>query len=455
MNNITEKWDEILLAVKTEFDITDVSYENFLRKLKPYSLNDNVLRILFTENSDQIALGFIKRRFEVPLKYKIAEYTGTEYELQFILPNETDQSNTSDNISSVVNSSAYSETNLIPKYTYDTFVVGTNNRYAREASLLVVDAPGELYNPFYIYGGPGLGKTHLMHAIGNEIIKRNPNMHILYVTSEEFTNEVIENMRSKNSDSAMQSFREKYRSIDVLMVDDIQFVIGKDRTQEEFFHTFNTLDTMGKQIILSSDCKPQDLENLNERFRSRFIKGLQADITVPDYETRMAILRKKSESERFILNDDILDYIANNIKSNIRILEGAFNKLKAYNMLEHREITMEIAQKELESMISPEKPKEITPQLIIEVVADHYGISIDQMISKSRSAQYVKPRQIAMYLCEEMTEATKTDVGKLLGDRDHSTVISGINKIKEEYNTKEDYKHEIDTIKNKLNPIVS
>jgi chromosomal replication initiator protein len=250
----------------------------------------------------------------------------------------------------------------------------------------------------------------------------------------------------------MTKFRDKYRTVDVLMIDDIQFIIGKESTQEEFFHTFNALQTQGKQIILTSDKPPKEMETLEERIRSRFEWGLMADIGVPDYETRMAILRKKAESDNFQIDGDILDYIANNIKSNIRELEGALNRLIAFHNLENVEITMEIAERELANIITPDKPKEITPQLIIEVVSEHFHISVDQMISKNRSNDIAKPRQIAMYLCKTMTSSSLDTVGSLLGGRDHSTIIHGIRKVSEDYENNESTRTLIETIKKKINP---
>ena len=291
-----------------------------------------------------------------------------------------------------------------------------------------------------------------MHSIGNFILNEQPDMKVLYVTSEEFTNEVIESIRNTSNTSSMSKFREKYRTVDVLMIDDIQFIIGKESTQEEFFHTFNALHSAGKQIVLTSDKPPKDMEILEARIRSRFEWGLMADIGYPDYETRMAILRRKVEFEKINLSDEILNYIAENIKSNIREIEGALNKLIAYSNLEKTEITMEIAEKELQNIIAPDKPKEITPQLIIEVVAEHYQISIDQMVSKARSNSIAKPRQIAMYLCKNMTDTGLQAIGALLGGRDHSTIIHGANKIEDECKTDKELRMQIEAIKKKINP---
>ena len=450
MDHILEKWDLILTTVKTEHDISDVSFNTWIKPLELFGIKEDTLYILVP--SDQMTLNYVSKRYNLPLKVAIAEITGIEYNIQFILPEQATSLNTNNKKEKKKFTSEGSEkSNLNPNYKFETFVVGSNNRFAQSASLAVAESPGEAYNPLYIYGGPGLGKTHLMHSIGHFILEDNPNAKVLYVTSEDFTNEVIDSIRSGNA-SAMNNFREKYRTIDVLMVDDVQFIIGKESTQEEFFHTFNALHSAGKQVILTSDKPPKEMETLEERIRSRFEWGLMADIGVPDYETRMAILRKKSEADNMKFGDDILNYIANNIKSNVRELEGALNKLIAYSNLEHTDITMEIAIKELQNIITPDKPREITPQLIIEVVSEHFNISLDQMISKNRSNSIARPRQIAMYLCKNMTDIPLDSIGALLGGRDHSTIIHGINKIGEEYDNNPQTKSLIDTIKKKINP---
>ena len=449
MENIINKWDEILNTVKKEHEeISDISFDTWLRPLEVYAVEDNILYILVP--SEQMALSYIQRKYYLPLKVAICEITGKEYDIQFILP-ERAKSLSIKKPTKKASSLNGSNSNLNPNYTFETFVVGNNNRFAQSAALAVAESPGETYNPLYIYGGPGLGKTHLMHSIGHFILNQNPNSKVIYVTSEQFTNEVIDSIRNGNA-SSMTKFRDKYRTVDVLMIDDIQFIIGKESTQEEFFHTFNALQSQGKQIILTSDKPPKEMETLEERIRSRFEWGLMADIGIPDYETRMAILRKKAESDNFDIDNEILNYIANNIKSNVRELEGALNKLLAYNNLCHQNITMEIAQKELQNIITPDKPREITPQLIIEVVTEHFNISMDQMISKSRSSDIARPRQIAMYLCKNMTDSSLDVIGSFLGGRDHSTIIHGIKRISDEYDVNENTRTLIDTIKKKINP---
>lgn len=457
---IQEKWNEILLTLKSEHSITDISFNTWLKPLVPYKMDNDILMILFQPNYDdeaeldQMTISYITKKYSKFLAIIISEMfdLSEEIKLKFLLPNDIEPFDGETNKTFEPKSPNYSASNLNAKYTFDTFVVGGNNKFARQASLAVAESPGEAYNPLYIYGGPGLGKTHLLHSIGNFIINENPNKKVLYVTSEKFLNEVIEGIRSPNSTNAMSKTREKYRSVDILLIDDIQVLIGKESTQQEFFNTFNELYLNGKQIVITSDKPPKEMETLEERIRSRFESGLMADIGNPDYETRMAILRKKVESEKIQLKDEILDYIAENIKSNIRELEGALNKLIAYSNLEKKEITMDIAIEELQNIIYPDKPREITPQLIIEVVSEHYNISMEKMLSKDRSKYVSRPRQIAMYLCNTMTDATLDGIGQLLNGRDHSTVLHGKNVIEEEYNNDEEFRKQIDTIKKKINP---
>lgn len=449
MEQIIEKWEAILQTVKNEHELTEVSFNTWLKPLELFSTKDDTLYILIPTD-DQMTLNYINRKYTLPIKVAVAEIVGKEYEIEFVLPKQA-KTIKPPKPKAFFNTDSIDKSSLNPNYTFDTFVVGNNNKLAHAASLAVAESPGELYNPLFLYGGVGLGKTHLMHSIAHFMQSDNPNVKIVYVSSETFTNELIEAIRNGNN-TAMSKFREKYRNIDVLLIDDIQFIIGKESTQEEFFHTFNELYLNKKQIIISSDKPPKDMETLEERIRSRFECGLTADIGLPDYETRMAILRRKEEMDNFHLDDDILTYIATNIKSNIRELEGALNKLLAYSNLENIDITMEVAVKELSNIISPDKPKEITPQLIIDVVCEHFHIAPDQMISKSRSNEIAKPRQIAMYLCKSMTDASLESIGSMLGGRDHSTIIHGIKKVEDDVSTNETSANLIATIKKKINP---
>ena len=453
MDAIKENWTTVKEAVRREYSLSDISYHTWVEPLEFHNVVNDVVSIIIP--SDQAhALNYISSKYKSFFQVTITEMFDHPYDINFILEKDVKAEEPAENEMAVPNQIYginYEDAHLNPKYKFDTFVVGSNNKFAHSASLAVAESPGEVYNPLYLYGGPGLGKTHLMHSIGHFILEQDPDKKVLYVTSEEFTNEVIESIRSGNA-ASMTKLREKYRNVDVLMVDDVQFIIGKESTQEEFFHTFNALHAAHKQIILSSDKPPKEMETLDERFRSRFEWGLLADIGSPDYETRMAILKKKAERDGFELSDEILNYIAVNIKSNIRELEGALNKLMAYVNLVQTEITMEIAQKELQNIISPDKPRIVTPQLIMEVVAEHFGISIEQILSKSRSNDVAKPRQIAMYLCKNMTDASLEAIGKVLGGRDHSTVVHGIKKVAEDVSADEAVAKTVETIKKKINP---
>lgn len=452
MNIVEQNWDQVLNKMKLEYCSSNISYTTWIAPLTVYEVKDNTVYILVKLKA---SLEHIQDKYLLPFKVCIAEVTGTEYEVEFVTdsPKVIKEKKESSVQKTRVNA-IYEKANLNPKYTFDTFVVGSNNNFAHAASLAVAESPGEIYNPLFLYGGVGLGKTHLMHSVAHYILEHDPSKKVLYVTSETFTNELIDALKvGKNGNElAMTTFREKYRNNDVLLIDDIQFIIGKESTQEEFFHTFNALHSAGKQIILTSDKPPKDMETLEDRIRSRFEWGLIADIGTPDYETRMAILRRKVEADDMKLSDEILNYIATNIKSNIRELEGALNKLLAYSNLEKTDITMEIAMKELQNIITPDKPREITPQLVIEVVTEHFNISLDQMISKNRSNEIARPRQIAMYLCKNMTDIPLDSIGQLLGGRDHSTIIHGIKKIADEYESNENTRNLIETIKKKINP---
>ena len=451
MDEILEQWGHILEIIRDEYDITNVAFDTFLKPLKVHSVENDTIYLLVP--SEEIGISYVRKKYYIPIKVSVAEVLNKEYEIEFVFEKTAPKKNLPDinKITQMNNRVTQDPSNLNPHYTFDTFVVGNNSRMAVAAALRVSESPGEIYNPLFIYGGVGLGKTHLMHSIGHQILEQNPYSNILYVTSEEFTNEVIESVRSGNA-ASMTKLREKYRNVDVLMIDDIQFIIGKETTQEEFFHTFNALQQKRKAIIITSDKPPKEMETLEERFRSRFEMGLMTDISSPDYETRMAILRKKAENDNFEVDNQVLDYIATNIKSNIRELEGALNTLLFLYNMEHREITIEIAEKELQNIINPDEKKIITSDLIIDVVCDHFGITRDMMLSKSRSNDIAKPRQIVMYLCKNMTNLSLDMIGSHLGGRDHATVIHGVRTMSERYANDEETKNTIDTIRKKINP---
>lgn len=455
MDFIKQSWELIKETLKKEYSLSEISYSTWVAPLKFYEVKDDVVVILIP--SDQAhALNYINNKYKSYFQVTISEMMDHTYDISFILEKDTLNKEDNNNISSLKSNPVYNinyeNANLNPKYKFDTFVVGSNNKFAHSASLAVAESPGEAYNPLYLYGGAGLGKTHLMHSIGHFLLEQNPNTKVLYVTSEAFTNEVIESIRSGNS-AAMTKLREKYRTVDVLMVDDVQFIIGKESTQEEFFHTFNVLHSAGKQIILSSDKPPKEMETLDERFRSRFEWGLIADIQAPDYETRMAILRKNAENYDKKIDDHIFQYIATNIKSNIRELEGAFNRIIAKSKIENTsEITLELAEDALKDIIHPDQPKEITPNLIIEMVAEHFEVNSTDILSKKRNSEFVLPRQVAMYLCRNMLDISLSNLAKILGKKDHTTIIHGINKIEDELLVNEELKNKIEIIKKKINP---
>lgn len=460
MNIVEEKWEEIIEHLKVEHDLSNVSFNTWIRPLKVYDIIDDTVIILVNSNS---SVEYIEKKYLLPLKVCIADITGEEYEIRFLSEDdnvlEELKSNPSEGTVKKRTKSAAEKAGLNPKYTFDTFVVGGNNNFAHAASLAVAESPGEVYNPLFLYGGVGLGKTHLMHSVAHFILDKNPKKKVLYVTSETFTNELIEALKmgkTSGNESAISKFRDKYRNNDVLLIDDIQFIIGKESTQEEFFHTFNHLHTSGKQIIISSDKPPKDIETLEARLRTRFEWGLIADISAPNYETRMAILQKKIELdqlEKYNIPKDVLKYIAENVKTNIRELEGSLNKLIALYKLNHEgEIDIPLAAEALKDIISSDNKREVTPELILDIVADHFGITVADLKSNKRNADIAFPRQIAMFLIRTMTESSLKAVGIILGGKDHSTVKYGIEKIASEEKKDETLNNTINIIRKKINP---
>ena len=451
MDFIRDNWDLIKETLRKEYDLSDIAYSTWIAPLNFYNVENNVVTILIPSNQSHF-LNYISNKYKSYFQVTISEMMDHTYDIAFILEKDAEEEREANRIRlNPVYNIKHENANLNPKYNFNTFVVGSNNNFAHSACFAVAESPGESYNPLYIYGGAGLGKTHLMHSIGHFILQQNTDMKVLYITSEKFTNEVIESIRSGDA-KAMSKLREKYRTVDVLLIDDIQFIIGKESTQEEFFHTFNTLHSDGKQIVLTSDRPPKELETLEERFRSRFEWGLVADIQPPDYETRMAILRKNAENYNKEIDNEVLEYIATNIKSNIRELEGAFNKILAFSKLNNLDINLTHAEEALKDIIYPDEMREVTPSLIINVVAEHFGITPDDIMSKKRNAELVQARQIVMYLCRDLTETSLAGIGKLLGKKDHTTVIHGVNKITDEIVNNEELKNKIQIIKKKIVP---
>lgn len=463
MNTVEEKWPQIIEHLRVEHELSNVSFSTWIKPLKVYDVINNTVFIMVNMNS---SVEYIEKKYLLPLKVCIAEITGEEYEVSFI-SEDYDRLNEIQNMAVEASQkkrtkSVAERAGLNPKYTFDTFVVGGNNSFAHAVSVAVAESPGQVYNPLFLYGGVGLGKTHLMHSIAHFILDQNPKKKILYVTSETFTNELIESLKngkSSGNESSMTKFREKYRNIDVLLIDDIQFIIGKESTQEEFFHTFNHLHTSGKQIIISSDRPPRDIETLEARLRSRFEMGMLADISSPDYETRMAILQKKIELdklEKYNIPLDVIQYIATNIKTNIRELEGSLNKLIALYRLNNNEGTIDIslAAEALKDIISSDNNREVTPELILDIVAEHFNISIADLKSKKRNAEIANPRQVAMYLMRTMStkELSLKAIGAIFGGKDHSTIKYGIEKVESEMETDETLANTVNIIKKKINP---
>src|SRR5690554_5754621 len=382
-NNLKEFWQKTLQMVKNE--ITDVSYDTWIKAIEPVSVKGDQLYLCVP---NEFTKSILEGRYTGLISNAVKQATSKVHYINFILSNEADKYMDKPKNSEVEKNDVFGMLN--PKYTFDTFVIGNSNRFAHAACLAVAEAPAYAYNPLFIYGGVGLGKTHLMHAIGHFILSQNPSSKVLYVSSEKFTNELITSIQTnKNVD-----FRNRYRNVDVLLVDDIQFIAGKESTQEEFFHTFNALHESNKQIIISSDRPPKEIPTLEDRLRSRFEWGLIADIQPPDLETRIAILRKKAEQEQIEVDDDILLFIAQRIQSNIRELEGALIRILAYSSLNNNRLDLIIAEEALKDIISNNHPRVITPTLIMEVVSNYYNIRIDDFKSKKRNRAISYPRQV-------------------------------------------------------------
>jgi len=416
-------------------ELTSISYTTWIKSLEIKSLNDNKIVLIAKSTFQKEA---IETRYADLIMNTFNFITNKNCEITVI--EEKDLENENNNIEENSNEDSsleytktenYQKTFLNPKYTFDNFVVGENNRFAHAAALAVSEAPGTAYNPLFLYGGVGLGKTHLMHSIGNEILRQNRNFNVLYVTSEKFTNEFINGIR----DGSNEKFRQKYRNIDVLLIDDIQFIAGKEGIQEEFFHTFNTICENKGQIVLTSDKPPKDINPLEERLKSRFGWGLSVDISVANYETRLAILRKKVELENIVIDDLVLSNIATKVDSNIRELEGTLTKIVAQASLTHSPITYEIAEKAISDVIA-HREKVISSDYIKETVSKFFNIDVEDMNSSKRSNMIAYPRQIAMYLCRELAKMQYKNIGNAFGKRDHSTVMHACNKIEQEIKEK-------------------
>ena len=432
INVLNTKAKELL---KTE--VTGISYSTWISNIEIFSVDDTTITIMA---QNIVHKDMLESRYLSLLKNTFSFITHKNYDVKIICEEDMPKDE-----APVIPTNTPNSSNLNPKYTFNSFVVGNNNSFAHAAALAVAEAPATAYNPLFLYGGVGLGKTHLMHAIGNEILKNNKNASVLYVSSEKFTNQFINAIK----DNKNEMFRNKYRNIDVLLIDDIQFIAGKERIQEEFFHTFNTLHDDGKQIIISSDRPPKDIQPLEDRLRTRFEWGLIADISNPDYETRMAILKKKAQLDNIIIDDDVLVNIATHIDTNIRELEGALNKLIAYSTLSNSPITIELSNKAISDVVSHHN-KVLSIEYIQEVCAKYFNVTVEDLKGSRRSADIAFARQVAMYFCRDVANLSTPKIGLAFGKRDHSTVMHGCNKIANEIKENTNTKLIVETVKNSL-----
>lgn len=445
MTQLKEIWEKTINIIKGE--LTEVSFNTWIKSITPISIEDYSIKLGVPNDFTR---GILNSRYKDLIENALKMITSQKYNVNFIIASEENTEFTQKKINGGLKASNNGDemnSTLNQKYTFDSFVIGNSNRFAHAASLAVAEAPAKAYNPLFIYGGVGLGKTHLMHAIGHYIQQNNPKSRVVYVSSEKFTNELINSIK----DDKNVEFRNKYRNIDVLLIDDVQFIAGKESTQEEFFHTFNDLYEADKQIILSSDRPPKEIPTLEDRLRSRFEWGLIADIQPPDFETRMAILKKKADVENLNIPNEVMVYIATKIKSNIRELEGALIRLVAFSSLTNKEISVELASEALKDIISKKQSKQVTVDLIQEVVANYYNIRIEDFKSARRTRNVAFPRQIAMYLARKLTDMSLPKIGEEFGGRDHTTVIHAYEKISENLKVNDALQNAMNDITKRIN----
>ncbi|MEG2322743.1 MAG: chromosomal replication initiator protein DnaA [Anaerovoracaceae bacterium] len=446
MSELQKTWDEILKQIEPE--VTPVSYRTWFTPLLPTNIDEN-LKIFYIKTSETFVKNIIMDRYLILLENTVENVLKQPYKVVVKLQSD-DEEKEEKKIKKEINKSLKEEFYFNPRYNFENFVVSKNNNHAHAVAVAVAEAPSVTYNPVFIYGGSGLGKTHLMHAIGHYILDNHPNLKVLYVSSEMFTNELIKSLADKGS---IRAFKNKYRKIDVLLIDDIQFIEGKQATQEEFFHTFNTLYDLNKQIIISSDRPPNKLTNLEERLRSRFQWNIIADIQPPDYETRVAILRKKAELEDIEIDDnlaDVMTLIAEKIKFNVRELEGAFSRVTSFSKLLEKPISVKFARDILKDILSSSDVN-ISCEGIKKTVCKNFNIKVSDIESSKRTRNLAFPRQIAMYLCREMTDTSLPKIGYTFGKRDHSTVLHACNKIASEINTNTNTADIVKKLKEEIN----
>ncbi|UOE94143.1 chromosomal replication initiator protein DnaA [Alkalihalobacillus sp. LMS39] len=447
MENLNDLWDHALTSMESK--VSKPSFETWLKATKASELENDTITITAP---NEFARDWLENRYSGLIAETLEDITGTSLQVKFIIPqNQIEDFGIEQEVKkspkeTVQVNGEIPKSMLNPKYTFNTFVIGSGNRFAHAASLAVAEAPAKAYNPLFIYGGVGLGKTHLMHAIGHYVIDHNPNAKVVYLSSEKFTNEFINSIR----DNKAVNFRNKYRNVDVLLIDDIQFLAGKEQTQEEFFHTFNALHEESKQIVISSDRPPKEIPTLEDRLRSRFEWGLITDITPPDLETRIAILRKKAKAENLDIPNEVMLYIANQIDTNIRELEGALIRVVAYSSLINQDMNADLAAEALKDIIPNSKPKVLTIGDIQKAVGEQYGVKLEDFKAKKRTKSVAFPRQIAMYLARELTEASLPKIGGEFGGRDHTTVIHAHEKISKLLSTDDEFQQKIQELMNEL-----
>lgn len=420
-------WEEALKMIEEE--TSPVSFATWIQPIVPCGIIGNKIILQVKES---FLKEIIEKRHLPLIRTAIKMVTKNEYDIM-ITTEEEQKAGNLHNLAAEKSAENELARNLNPKYVFDSFVVGNSNRMAHAASLAVAESPAQAYNPLFLYGNSGLGKTHLMHSIGHFILDRNPQAKVLYVTSETFTNELINSIQNNKN----EEFRNKYRNIDVLMIDDIQFISKKEGTQEEFFHTFNALYESNKQIIISSDRPPKEIKTLEDRLRSRFEWGLIADVQPPDYETRIAILKKKAERDNLTVPDDVMAYIAKNIASNIRELEGALTRIVAFATLTNQDISIALAENSLKDIFSENSATPLTPELIQQVVAEYYNIRVEDIQGSKKPKNIAFPRQVSMYLCRKLLDISLPKIGESFGGRDHTTVIYAISKIEKQLESDE------------------
>ena len=443
---LKELWDKTLNIIKGE--LTEVSYNTWIKCIIPISIDGDSLKLSVPNDFTK---GILDTRYKDLIVNALNIVTSKTNKVSFYINMEEINTSQNNNLNKKehknnLHLSDEMSNTLNPKYTFDSFVIGNSNRFAHAACLAVAESPAKAYNPLFIYGGVGLGKTHLMHAIGHYILSNNPSAKVLYLSSEKFTNELVNSIK----DDKNVEFRNRYRNVDVLLIDDIQFIANKERTQEEFFHTFNALHEANKQIILSSDRPPKEIPTLEDRLRSRFEWGLIADVAAPDFETRIAILKKKAEVENLNIHNEVMSYIATKIKSNIRELEGALIRVVAFSSLTNKEISVELASEALKDIISNKNSKQITIELIQEIVANYFSLRMEDFKSARRTRNVAYPRQIAMYLARKLTATSLPKIGEEFGGRDHTTVIHAYEKISQALKVDETLQDAINDLTKKL-----